>query len=607
MATVLLKGMPQLSGRPCGVANTFGNFMTQRSNRSQILNLAVIAAIILGSTLGIQGQRPRHRAKLSADLVAFEGRRSSTPARVIVRGTRAEIEALASRHRLPVVKILEDSAVVLANSAQVSELATDTDLLSGDPVVAPFMSVSNAATAADQTRSGTSGGLLGLGAIPGVNGQGITVAVIDSGISSHAALSQKVIANVSFVTGDASVADAFGHGTHIAGTIVGKSSAANDVTNLYTGGIAPGAKLVNVRVLGANGAGWTSDVIAGIEWTIANRDRHKIRIINLSLGHSVTEPSSTDPLCQAVKKATAAGIVVIASAGNAGKAPSGAPILGGITSPGNSPYAITVGALNTKATKKRSDDVMTTYSSRGPTKFESAVKPDIVAPGNKIVSLEASGSNLVKNNPFLHVAGKTTNAYMRLNGTSMAAAMVSGGAALLMDADPGITPDELKIALQTGSTFMRDGGLMGGGAGSVNFWSSRQMLTNGLTSLINTLVGGVVSPSSGVVFWDAGTMSNRVYTRTGIRLWSLFDLTWLASGYLKWGDLNLIGSSNSLAYTRSNEILWGDSASWTSDHEILWGDTIHTPQGQEILWGDSSINDADEILWGDSRPSGDPE
>src|SRR5262249_23723610 len=157
----------------------------------------------------------------------------------------------------------------------------------------------------------------------------------------------KVIANVSLVTGDPSVADAFGHGTHVAGIIAGNGAVASGITNLYTGGIAPGARLVNVRVLGANGTAQTSEVIAGINWVIANRSRYNIHVIKLSLGHPVTEPSATDPLCEAVSNAVQAGIIVIASAGNAGKAPNGQIILGGISSSGNSPYAITVGALNT--------------------------------------------------------------------------------------------------------------------------------------------------------------------------------------------------------------------------------------------------------------------
>src|SRR5262249_30056492 len=156
------------------------------------------------------------------------------------------------------------------------------------------------------------------------------------------------------------------------------------------------------------------------------------------------------------------------------------------------------GAINTKQTAKRNDDVMTTYSSRGPTRYDLAAKPDVVAPGNKIVSLEASGSYLAKNYVFLHVAGKPSNAYMQMSGTSMAAAMVTGGAALLMQANPNITPAQLKLALQTGATFMKDGGIMGGGAGSVNFMSSRKSAANGLVNIVSSTVGGLLSPASGV-------------------------------------------------------------------------------------------------------------
>ena len=567
---------------------------------SRVLKLASVVAIILGTTLGVGGQR--QRGKLSSDLLSFEARRTAARTRVIVRGSRMEIEALASRHGVGIARWLGDSAVLLANSSQVSRLAEDSDVLSGDAPVAPFMDVSDSSTAADQVRAGQAGLLLGLGAIPGVTGAGVTVAVVDSGISAHPALAGKVIANVSKISGDPSTDDAHGHGTHIAGIIAGNSNASKYVTPLYQGGIAPDVKLVNVRVLGADGTGWTSDVIAGIEWVIEHRAKYNIRAMNLSLGHPVTEPSVTDPLCIAVMKATASGIVVIVSAGNSGKAADGRPILGGITSPGNSPYAITVGAMNTKGTVKRSDDVMTTYSSRGPTKFEHAVKPDVVAPGNKIVSLEASGTYLQRNYPQFHMAGKWGNSYMHLSGTSMSAAVVTAGVALLMQGNPKITTTQLKIALQAGSSYMWDGGLMGGGAGSVNFWTTRKAAASGLTSLLSTLVGGIVSPVSGAVFWDSGTMTKRLYAGSGLRLLSLLEapIAWLSGGYLHWGDLNVIGLNNPLSRTRPNEILWGDVSRWTADQEILWGDTIYTPEGQEILWGDSRTTEGDEILWGDS-------
>jgi serine protease AprX len=567
---------------------------------SRFFKLATIVAIILGSTLSIGGQR--HRGKLSSDLLSFESKRTTTRTRVIVRGSRMEIEALASRHGLGIARFLGDSAVLLANSAQISALALERDVLSGDAPVAPFMDVSASSTAADQVRAGQAGLLLGLGAIPGVTGAGVTVAVIDTGISAHPALNGKVLFNVSKIAGNPSTADAHGHGTHIAGIIAGSSSASKYVTTRYRGGIAPDVKLVNVRVLGENGTGWTSDVIAGIEWVIENRHVYKIRAINLSLGHPVTEPSTTDPLCIAVAKATAAGIVVIVSAGNAGKDENGAPVLGGISSPGNSPHAITVGAINTKGTVSRSDDVMATYSSRGPTKFEHAVKPDVVAPGNKIVSLETHGSYLQRNGPQFHIAGNPTNAYMHLSGTSMSAAVVTAGVALLMQAHPNISAAQVKIALQAGSTYMKDGGLLGGGAGSVNFWTTRKMAANGLTNLLSTVVGGVVSPAAGIVFWDSGSMMRRLYNGTGLRLLSLLEapIAWLTGGsILQWGDLNIFGLTNPLASVGANEIMWGDVSRWTADQEIMWGDTIYNPEGQEIMWGDSSKSEGDEIMWGD--------
>ncbi len=177
--------------------------------------------------------------------------------------------------------------------------------------------------------------------------------------------------------------DAFGHGTHVAGIIAGSPAPANGVAAEYAGGIAPRAKLINVKVLGADGIGFTSDVIDGIEWVVANRVRYNIRVINLSLGHPVMESCSTDPLCEAVNQAVQAGIVVVVAAGNDGKAPDGRTILGGISSPGNSPYAITVGALNTWGTVGRSDDTVAKFSSRGPTAYDLAVKPDIAAPGDE--------------------------------------------------------------------------------------------------------------------------------------------------------------------------------------------------------------------------------
>ena len=310
--------------------------------------------------------------------------------------------------------------------------------------------------------------------------------MIDSGITPHAALKGKIVASVSMLADDPSTADEYGHGTHVAGIIAGGRTS---TTSLYPSGVAPGVQLINVRVLGENGSGFTSDVIAGIDWTIANRSRYNIRVINLSLGHPVMEPAATDPLSEAVRRAVTAGIVVVAAAGNAGQDEAGVPILGGITSPGNSPYAITVGAIDTKGTTSRSDDSVAPYSSRGPTKFDFAVKPDLVAPGARVVSLEAAGSYLPSTYPLLHRAGVGNNAYMHLSGTSMATPIVTAAAALLLQGTPGMTTAHVKMALQSGATPIEDAGLMGAGAGSLNIWASRQIAAKGLQSLLNSVTG----------------------------------------------------------------------------------------------------------------------
>src|SRR4029079_17441308 len=139
-----------------------------------------------------------------------------------------------------------------------------------------------------------------------------------------------------------------------------------------------------------------------------------IRVINLSLGGAVTQSYRDDPICQAVERAYRAGIVVVASAGNFGKTTDGKAIYGGITTPGISPFAITVGALNTKGTPFRSDDEVASYSSKGPTMVDHLVKPDLVAPGNKVLSLAAPGSTLVKDHPEL-VVGSGRSARLQLS------------------------------------------------------------------------------------------------------------------------------------------------------------------------------------------------
>ena len=222
-----------------------------------------------------------------------------------------------------------------------------------------------------------------------MTGHGVGIAVLDSGVASHPDLGNRVVMSVDFVEPDGDGDDGYGHGTHVAGIAAGRAS------GRVGSGVAPGAHLINLRVLNDEGWGHASTVIEAIDWAIEHKDQYGIRVLNLSLGTGVTESYRDDPLGQAVERAVASGLVVVCSAGNFGKTRGRRPCRrrGHITRQ----YAKrtwTVGAVNTQGTAIRSDDEVTTYSSRGPTAYDYVLKPDLVAPGNKVVSLEAPFSHL---------------------------------------------------------------------------------------------------------------------------------------------------------------------------------------------------------------------
>ena len=194
-------------------------------------------------------------------------------------------------------------------------------------------------------------------------------------------------------------------------------------------------------------------------------------------------------------------------------------MLGSVSTPGNAPGVITVGALNTWNTVSRDDDTVTTYSSRGPTRYDMVLKPDVVAPGNKIVSLEAAGSYLATHYPSMHVAGSGTNAYSMMSGTSMAAAMVSGGAALLLQSTPSLTPRHVKVALQITARSCPKPGWSRRGTGSVNLYSARRVASgnDGLLGILSSLlIGGQPVTGSGLRVPAAGRAPGSVVAqRTG--------------------------------------------------------------------------------------------
>ncbi|HXJ40162.1 MAG TPA: S8 family peptidase, partial [Bryobacteraceae bacterium] len=303
----------------------------------------------------------------------------------------------------------------------------------------------------------------------GVDGTGVGVAIIDSGVSlkndlkTKDTLGSRIVYSESFVSGG-DPSDAYGHGTHVAGIVAanGADSTGPNFARTFKG-IAPNANIINLRVLDQNGAGTESGVIAAIQRAIQLQSTYNIRVLNLSLGHPIYESYTLDPLCQAVEQAWKAGIVVVTAAGNYGRDNSnGRHGYGTIASPGDDPYVITVGASSMNGTPYRTDDTITSFSSKGPTLIDHIVKPDLVAPGNNIVSLLASPTcTLLAQYPKTQVNSSTycTNcetlgtystasaSYFRLSGTSMATPMVSGAVALLLQYQPSLAPDQVKARL----------------------------------------------------------------------------------------------------------------------------------------------------------------
>ena len=268
----------------------------------------------------------------------------------------------------------------------------------------------------------------------GATGRNIAVAVLDSGVAHDVDLGDRVIASVNFAD-SRTVLDPGGHGTHIAGTIAGNGARSNGEFV----GVAPNANIVDVRVLDSNGAGRLSSVIAGIQWVLAHRETYGIRVINMSLGAPAWTSYRADPLAGAVEAAWNAGLVVVAAAGNTG------PARGSTASPGYDPYAITVGASDDAGTIDARDDSLAPFSSWG--SADGNAKPDLVAPGRRIVSIRVAGSALDTLFSDRIVRAHNGATYLRLSGTSMATAVASGAVALLLAEDPGLTPDEVKSAL----------------------------------------------------------------------------------------------------------------------------------------------------------------
>jgi serine protease AprX len=385
-----------------------------------------------------------------------------------------------------------------------------------------------------------------------------TIAVIDSGIQADRAdFGGRVLASVNLSTmpNNTTPGDGRGHGTFVAGIAAGGASG-------YTGA-TPQANLVSVDVMDDEGVARTSDVIAGCQWVLANKDRYNIKVANLSL-HSATPSSfTTDPLDRAVEQLWFNGVVVVAAAGNYGYAdrPSGV-----LYAPGNDPFVITVGAIDIGGTSNRNDDFNAPWSAWGRTP-DGFMKPDIAAPGRYMVGPVPASSSLVAERP----ASVTAPGYIQLSGTSFAAPVISGAAAQIIANNPTYTPDQVKGLLMVSAKPVPDATLGSVGVGEIQMSKAAVLRSapNPNLAIDRFLLN---DPSNGKMFnavsWSDTTKANVSWDQVSWDAVSWTDASWSA---VSWADVSWA------------QVSWAD---------VSWLD---------VSWTDSSYEDAAE---GDGNQNG---
>jgi serine protease AprX len=432
-------------------------------------------------------------------------------------------------------------------------------------------------TTATNERTGPTVGATEVRQTYGYDGTGIGIAVIDSGAAaSHADLADgsgapRIAQFVDFVSNEAAAYDDFGHGTHVAGIIAGNGFDSGGLR----AGIAPGAQLVVLKVLDGAGRGRISDLIAALDYVVANRTMYSIRVVNVSIGAGVYESCDTDMLTVAAKRVEQTGIVVVAAAGNNGRS-GGTAQYGGITAPGNAPWVLTVGASSHQGTVDRADDTMAAFSSRGPTAVDHLAKPDLVAPGLGLESLSSPGSALYASRPQALLAGTIDPGYLpyaSLSGTSQATPVVSGSVALMLQANPALTPNAVKAILQYTAEIYPGYDALTQGAGFLN--------TAGAVELARYF-GAPSSPYPSAPNWSRQVI---------------------------WGSHRLTGGNlTPTANAWSNSVQWG--AAMAGSANVVWG-VKPDAFGQWVNWGTSCANvtcssmtwgspDSENVVWGSS-------
>jgi len=437
----------------------------------------------------------------------------------------------------------------------------------------------------------------------GYTGAGVTIAVLDSGItkSNDDLPKAKDIYFLDFTSNQLGVYDDYGHGSHVAGIISGKGTDSGGMM----AGVAPGARLVILKVLDGNGTGTVSNVIAALDWLAANGPALGVRVVNLSFGARPTDQPEDDPLALATKALVDRGIVVVAAAGNSGS-DNGRKIWGGIPSPADAPWVITVGASSTMGTLTRKDDKMASFSSRGPAVGHIA-KPDLVAPGVGTVSTIGNEGKLYSSeSKFLvpatcpvGVPCPTTlfTPYMAMSGTSMAAPVVTGTVALMLEANPGLTPNLVKAILQYTAELHSGYNALEQGAGFLNTLGAVKLAAFYATG--QPIAKAPVSPAwSQHLFWGNHRLTGGIM-QPGANAWK---------AGMPWGKLKASAADDNIVWGTAfadDNIVWGTAADdgdnivWGTmfgDDNIVWGtDCGGADCGDNIVWGTS---DDDNIVWG---------
>jgi subtilisin family serine protease len=358
----------------------------------------------------------------------------------------------------------------------------------------------------------------------GWSGAGVDVAVVDSGVVPVGGLtaSGKVIngPDLSFESGEAGVRhlDTYGHGTHMAGIIAGRDDAVptpvREAPHDQFVGIAPDARIVNVKVADSAGATDVSQVIAAIDWVVQHGRSNglNIRVLNLSFGTDGVQDYRLDPLAHAVEEAWRRGVVVVTAAGNEGYGDAR------MNNPAYDPYVLAVGGSDGRGTVSPSDDVVAGWSSRG----NLTRRPDLVAPGQSVVSLRDPGSRIDLDHP----GGRVAERFFRGSGTSQAAAVVSGATALLLQQRPELTPDQVKSLLTATARKLPEADPAAQGAGLLDVKAAAAAATPTTTQTWPRSLG------TGSLELARGSSHVTVNGTAVIGEQSVFLTTWDAFGWL---------------------------------------------------------------------------